>query len=251
MRSKEVILTAALIILMVAVVALFLGPMGFPKAASSYSTTAISNASLSASTTTTVRIPVASTSSTNSSSGLRLDLSLSINATNEGIVIAEDEFNTLQTTANVTAGDGHWPPGLFAPNIPPCGGPVYYPPMGYAVYEGDYGLNSFASGTLLQLVAPGPTPSCPVLGAVSSYLFGPTGDSALLYFQVEAYNGTNGAPLPPPPENATISDSHTVTGYWTPGVNGAFFQVSFPTGSYTVLAADEWGQLALLHFTVG
>jgi hypothetical protein len=37
-----------------------------------------------------------------------------------------------------------------------------------------------------------------------------------------------------------------VTGYWNQG--GTF--TSFPKGTYTVLAEDEWGHSALAYFTI-
>jgi len=52
--------------------------------------------------------------------------------------------------------------------------------------------------------------------------------------------------------NVSVSLSFTTEGYWTGGQYSgtpASFQ-EFPSGTYTVLAADEWGKVVLSYFTV-
>lgn len=201
-------------------------------------------------TSTTTSIAAANSSAQESSSGFPsanapssastldsldgLSLRLNVSTTSEGqVVITVYEFNTLDRMNNVTFGASpllnssffQWENCDFA-----TGGMV-----GYEVLEGDYGPNNYTSGAALWLEL---QPSAigaegcadinnPVGEPVSSqhyhYTFSPLSDGNVL--------------------------SSEFVGYWSePADAGAYHP--FPDGIYTVVAADEWGNVVLSHFTI-
>ena len=85
---------------------------------------------------------------------------------------------------------------------------------------------------------PNVTYSCPLhlgYGNPTGFLFQPMS-------QVAASYGCNQQVC----MSGSASTSATSSGYWNEG--GTF--MSFPKGTYTVLAEDEWGSLVLAYFTV-
>ncbi len=49
--------------------------------------------------------------------------------------------------------------------------------------------------------------------------------------------------------NSSISVSELIGGYWVGQIGSNAYQ-TFPSGTYTIIAADEWGQVDFLHFSV-
>ena len=143
-----------------------------------------------------------------------------------------DRTNTLTTSNNVTAAAA-WPiPGLA---VGPCG-PLNYP-VGVAVLQGNYNAGNVSSGKTLEIYRPGVV-ACPmVLVKIGGFEFQPSSDNATL----EATCQQGGGGCMTEIVNATVS----FDGYW----NGSAF-TSFPSGVYTVVAGDEWGGVAIVHFTV-
>jgi hypothetical protein len=126
-----------------------------------------------------------------------------------------------------------WPIGGLASG--PCG-PLNIP-VGIAVLSGYYDAANVTSGKALQVYNPG-VYACPaIISGITSYLFQPSSDNATVY----------GSCQPSACFNETVSATVSVTGYWTGGPSTF---TSFPSGVYTVVAGDEWGGLAILHFTV-
>jgi hypothetical protein len=177
----------------------------------------------------------ASATSTNAESpGSGLELSLTLNTTDvyagHGVAATVDEMNAIATPKNVSAA-AQWPiPGLA---VGPCGALNY--PIGIAVLKGNYNLSNVSSSSALQIYNPGPT-SCPeILTGIDSYLFQASSDDATVF----------GSCQPAPCFNETVNAVVAVRDYWT----GSTAR-SFTSGVYTVVAGDEWGGVAILHFAV-
>lgn len=182
---------------------------------------------------TTISVPTSSASSSNLLSGLRIDLQLSVNSSG-GLIVTVDEYNMLGRVNNVTASD-RWP----IPFDAIYGGcNVNYIPVGYAVLRGNYGPGNFTEVPPLTLSAQ-PILFCPYFAPTPWYVFNALGNSAI----EREFSGIR---------NETISHSDTIIGYWTGGepVSASTQFTTFPQGAYTVVAVDEWGQTAILHFRV-
>ncbi len=145
-------------------------------------------------------------------------------------------YNTGQTI-RVKAGN-IWPElgGVTQPlGIGVC--PSYLP-FGFALLQGYITANSHFSGKPLAVWRPG-IYMCPFYVKPSSYeIFGHS-DIAL----------TNNGGMP---ANMTLEDFVNISGYWVEPnpSNGTYIFVNFPTGEYTIVVADEWGAVELLHFKV-
>ena len=191
--------------------------------------------SQSTSTSSTSTSPVLSVTSTNAvsgSNGLELSLTLNASGISAGQVIAStvEVLNTMPTSNNVTAASA-WPVGSLA--VGPCGTVNF--PMGVAVLRGNYAVSNASSGSALQLYQPGEY-SCPAeLSRIGSYFFRASSDNATFF----------GSCQPEPCFTERTNATVTARGYWA---GGAF--ETFQPGVYTVVAGDEWGDFAILHFKV-
>ena len=100
----------------------------------------------------------------------------------------------------------------------------YDPGMeGYEVLQGDYGSNNYTDGQALWLQPQNDQMQCGVETQTmgnSSYIFQPLSTRDVL--------------------------SGMYIGYW---IGGETYS-PFAAGTYTVLAGDQWGQVAILHFVV-
>jgi hypothetical protein len=115
--------------------------------------------------------------------------------------------------------------------------------MSLFIYRGYYSENNLSSSELLSLQPPGFVPTC------ANYNF-TRFDFEPMSSNVTAYGGFAG-----PSGNISLSlvASTSISGYYSQlqSQPNVFPQTtSFPKGSYTVVAADEWGQLVVLHFDV-
>lgn len=184
---------------------------------------------------TAISVPISSASSLNLSSGLRIDLQLSVNS-GGGLIVTIDEHNTLDRVNNVTASD-IWPIPAYELGPGYGGCDANYVPVGFAVLRGNYGPGNLTEAPPLILSVQ-PILFCPYFAPTPWYVFDALGNSAI----EREFSSTR---------NETISYSETITGYWT----GAFPSEStwfntFLQGRYTAVAVDEWGQTAILHFSV-
>ena len=216
---------------------------------------------------TTFMIPVASASALNSSTGLRLSLSLFANS-NGTLTVAFEELNTLDRVSNVTA-SGKWSFGGTGMNASlwaqeGCGP---FLPAGYEMLRGNYGQNNFTEGTPLTLAAQLTGVFCIANAPAPYYAFQPLSDVA------ETYQYGN-IPSLAGIYNVTVDPSYASAGGWSGFWTGSTMQGGagnviggdcpgsdstsgcplmlnpFPPGPYTVVAADEWGQVVVLHFVV-
>ncbi len=175
----------------------------------------------------------------NSANDLQLQLYLNSSSSASGFAVSvtADDYNTLDTTNNVTAAID-WLVALGYLDGAPCGDDTPGPTIGFAIAEGHYTSSNITATKFLDLVNPGVTYNCPLYlgyGNAAGFLFLPMSDSADSYGcdQQQCMSGS-------------ASTGVTVTGYWNQG--GAF--MSFPRGTYTVLGEDEWGNSALAYFTI-
>lgn len=203
----------------------------------SVSTSTVTSTATSVSTETSVfthgiLVPTSSASTLNPLTGLSLDLNLSTNA-NGQVVVTAYEFNTLDRVNNVSLADS-WPTNTtylfqwfrWAQYSDYCTLGDYL--AGYEVLQGNYELNNFTSGTSVWLQPFAGLSGCGELECPTPtyYTFAPLSEA-------DAVSGT-------------------FVGSWTgpPLYNGTPAYSPFASGSYTVVASDEWGQVAILHFIV-
>ncbi len=189
--------------------------------------TRITTASGAVGTTSSVHIPVPFASTQNTSLGLILDLRISTNATG-ALIINTNATNLLNKMNTVTVADG-WPISPGKTGSDPCGGSDSFP-IQYAVFKGNYDASNYSAGSALTLYSTVVPVEC--VGNNSPpryYLFLPLSDETSL--------------------GELVFGNYAGTGYWTGTSSSATFN-PFPPGFYTVLAQDEWGQIAFVHFTL-
>jgi hypothetical protein len=135
------------------------------------------------------------------------------------------ESNTQNTANNVSAAKD-WP--ISGLTLGGCGTLNY--PFGISIYQGYYDLNNvslLASQSSLHFYQPG-VYSCPAMFVMSQYAFAPSSDVA---------------------GGAAMSSVISTNGTWTGVVSSSTFH-EFAPGVYTVVGGDEWGDVAVVHFTV-
>lgn len=188
---------------------------------------------LQTSSTHTVSSFTTSTSAKSPASGLELSLTLNITdiSSGQGVAATVDEANTGTAPINVSA-SADWPIQGLA--VGPCGSLNY--PVGLAVLRGNYDVVNVSSAKVLQIYRPGIS-ACPmILAGIGSFEFEASTDNATIFGGCQPSGGGCLSEI----INSTVS----FNGYW----NGSAL-TSLPSGVYTVVAGDEWGGIAILHFT--
>ncbi|HEV2389250.1 MAG TPA: hypothetical protein VGS04_00860 [Nitrososphaerales archaeon] len=180
-----------------------------------------------------------------SNSTLGFELLLTVNSTvipsEDAITLSTQVMNTRSTKDNVTAAND-WPvQGLSSW---PCFGDWY--PVGVAVLRGNYQTGNLSSGRPLSVwntMIECPAEPQPV--NVTSYSFLPKDD-------VVNYSGY----FPSSTPSETVKEESSTILYFlgtifaANGTGGYDSLGSALPSNYTLIAGDEWGQLALLHFKV-
>jgi len=177
-----------------------------------------------------------STQSSTSSSGENLsvitaqglELMVSTNATEvpfgDGVQVNLSEFNTLSAPNNVSAAHD-WPTQVA---LGSCEN-IYTQPFGIAVYEGHVDAQNLSGGARVDVFPP---TACPqYIRLVTGYEFQPSSDLAVVL------PGVGATPSP-------LVGSVVVSANYSPGGQ------PLPPGNYTIVAADEWGALAFVYFTI-
>jgi hypothetical protein len=168
--------------------------------------------------------------------GLKLSVSLNTTTLQPGqeVSIVVDEQNTL-SVSNKVLSSRNWPlNGLI---LGPCGTLNY--PFGVSICQGYYSSANVSVATPLLLYAPGAIYHCPaILSEITAYVFQPSSNVAAIL----------GSCDPNPCSTTEMSAEVTATGYWTGSPTAAL--INFTPGIYTVIAGDEWGTSAVLHFVV-
>jgi hypothetical protein len=157
------------------------------------------------------------------------------------VSIFADAYNPYSSTANVTSAND-WLIALNWTNGGACDDDG--PTVGFAIAQGYYTSSNVTAAKLLDLVDPGATYNCPPwyigYGSPTGFLFQPMSDSGA------SYGCLGVSPCPTGSATATYSGIPlTVTGYYQVDTF-----TSFPHGTYTVLAENEWGAFALAYFQV-
>jgi hypothetical protein len=158
-----------------------------------------------------------------------LELQVSLNATEiasgETVQVSLSEFNTLPTLNNVSAAED-W---VTQVALGACRN-IYAQPFGIAVYYGQVDAQSLAQGRQVPIF---PFVACPMyIRLVTGYEFQPGSDLALVL-------PSSGAV--PSPLTGSIGIGFVYSGPQSQPL---------PSGSYTVVAGDEWGALAFIYFQV-
>jgi hypothetical protein len=186
-----------------------------------------------------------------------LELSLSVNSTqlkpNGTISLNVTEFNPLPIALNISSST-HWPvSGLWWG----CG--LYYFPDGVAVYRGYYGLNNLSTASALDFWAPIPCPVEWVGNGTSVGIVGSLQNVTSYSFMANSYKASYTAfyiPNTGPVTLGTFLPVRIVAGTAISATSSNFFPtfgnslLSTAPAVYTLVAGDEWGDLALLHFSV-
>jgi hypothetical protein len=236
--------------------------VGYLSGSSARGTETITSTSTSVSTytttsTSTVTVPLVSGATALDSNGsTAVDLILALNATTlkagQSLNVSVSLFNALPSVNSVPASTD-WPfQGVPVTFWAPC---YFQPAIHAVVLEGNYTLQellSVANFTIGYQCAEG--------GSVDHVIFEPESSQANLTgdFGVASFvYGTVG------PDRLSLN--FTVDGYWDLLNLSKMFSAPviceqycptlpvatpFSPGVYTVAVADEWGQAAILHFTV-
>lgn len=173
---------------------------------------------------------------TEAANGLLLGLSLNQTTIEPGqtVSITVYERNALKVVNNASSSD-RWP--VNGLSVGPCG-PLNLP-VGIVVYRGNVSVLSAPGVQPLQLYESG-TYACPmILSGIDAYVFQPLSSEAQVI----------GSCSPNPCLTLNVSSTVDTRGYW----GTTFLQSSFSNfapGIYTVIAGDEWGDVAMLQFNV-
>lgn len=165
----------------------------------------------------------------NSPDGLRLTLSLDSSTVMSGqpVTVEVSETNTLSSQLNISS-SSRWPTvGLRTGS---CYASVY--PFGFALFSGRYTQANLSGAAPLQVF---PAVPCPLfMRLVTGYLFEAGGGSAVIL------PGTGPATL--------MAVNATITGTYDGASSGG--AQPLPSGTYTVVAGDEWGAVVFLYLDV-
>ena len=170
-----------------------------------------------------------------------LVLSLEVGSTDyhpgDTISITLDEINTLAKNNLIPAADLWTDKNLilgFSTNVTLS---IY--PFGLSILQGDYNESDYAAVVPLEsfydmnaIYLGGPPEQ------MISYDFEPSSDVAV----PKVYQSGDFSPI-------SMIHTNTVTGFWV-GTWGHAIYSDFTPGTYTIVGGDEWGAIAILHFTV-
>jgi hypothetical protein len=178
-----------------------------------------------------------SVSTSNSSIGLQLSLEQTSYG-NGSFKVQVEDFNPLNTGVNVTGTDG-WRYGPYFLNpYDNCAPPI---PVGFAIAKGHYGSANLSSAQALPLYNTTSITSCSLSIFTGQFEFRPMSDNFTQNSGPGSFQLTD-----------TAQVSFLVSGYYTGGQDTSRPAELIPLGpgEYTIIGADEWGQVLLLYFSV-
>jgi|GEM_PF-625201 len=183
-------------------------------------------------TTTTTNTSTTSITSTQSGSlqGLVVRLGLNVTRMTSGatLEVTVSDYNPSSVALNFSKGSGWAVDGLATGWCPSLNLPV-----GIAVFQGRYTSANVSQATPLRIF---PKVICPmVIRYITGYLFQPMSDNATV--------------LPGSGETPMMAEVAVSGTYGTTG-SGLDQLTPFSHGTYTVVAGDEWGNLAFAYFVV-
>ena len=196
--------------------------------------------------TNTITLQTSNTSTSNSSTFTTTSTSISTRSVSPGGLVIRLILNSSRITSGASIGINvsdynTFPMELnlseasdWALNGLATGGcPSLYLPFGIAVFQGTYTSANVSQATplpIFQVVA------CPMLVRfITGYLFQPMSDNATVL------PGTEVTPM------ATVVPVNGIYNYTGIKLNQL---IPFSPGTYTVVAGDEWGNLAFAYFVV-
>ena len=221
MRRSGVVPTLLAFILMIVVV---IGSLAFLTVQTGAGTTTSNQPPIQS--TTSSAPPAGGNLTVPSANGL--ELMVSTNATvvpaDDSLQVSLSEFNTLTAPNNVSVAHD-WPTEVA---LGSCEN-IYVQPFGIAVYSGHIDAQNLSQGERVNIFPP---TACPeYIRLVTGYDFQPQSDLAVVL------PGSQATPSPLV-GNVLISTSSSPQEW------------SLPPGSYTIVAADEWGSLTFVYFAV-
>lgn len=178
-------------------------------------------------------------SSVNSTLGLSLQLFAAPSNGSLGDLATMASVVNIRNVSNNVTDQSNWkyPLGSLNP-FSPCG----VGQVGFGIFQGNYDKSNFSKATALTLYNESIVYSCTTMTIVNStevFSFQPQSDL------VQVTN-SSGVPF----FNSSISVyCPLIGGYWIGQIGSGAYQ-TFPSGNYTMIAADEWGQVVFLHFSV-
>lgn len=204
-------------------------------------TTVNETSTISYQTSTVYQIPTQSASDTNSTLGISLELKIVLSNDSGWPVISAQVLNIKNVQNNVSAADEWRYPSDSLNPFSPCGA---IGPLGFAVFQGYYNLSNFSSANALTLYNSNVSYTCTTISSpIVYFIFNASSNFASPY-------SSNG-PQYPSIGGVPMSVDYMTSGYWTGSVYQSDAEYHyFSPGTYTVIAADEWGGLVILHFVV-
>jgi len=178
-------------------------------------------------------------STVNSTLGLSLQLFAAPSNGSLGHLDIMASVVNIRNVSNNVADQNNWeyPPSSLNPFSPCDPGQV-----GFGIFQGNYDQNNFSKAISLTLYNSSTLYSCTIMTIVNStevFSFEPQSDLV----QVTSPSGV-------PNFSSTVSVCcPLIGGYWI-GQSGSGTYQTFPSGTYTIITADEWGQVVFLHFNV-
>lgn len=177
-------------------------------------------------------------------SGLKLELSL--NTTNLGrsetIAIEISEFNPENLPVNVSA-QSDWATHIVGIGMPPCD--FENEPISLAVAAGNYSVQNFTNASPLQLSSNSLVYHCAPVWSANYWVFQPMSNVTQLGGCLDLSGLKTCSPA-----GLVFSTSQVVEASGTYTVAGQSEFSPFPPGTYTAIAGDEWGAIAILRFEV-
>jgi hypothetical protein len=221
-RGKYLVAASGTIAVIIVFTALFYPPF---QESITASTRNVSTSGGRGITTAAISLGGGGTTTSTSTSNASLDLSLvlqlsTVNSSIGNLTIRLSDVNLLNST-NVVPFADHWAYSVGA--LSERDGCAFGASLAFGIFTGNLSLSNYQAANPLPLY-----------------------DTSVQFACTETVVPTSFTPL----GNESVGLS--TNGYWTGGLNtstpAAF--MTFPSGLYTVIGVDEWGQVLLLHFTV-
>jgi len=160
-----------------------------------------------------------------------LNLNLSTNATylKNGQTIGLDiQLNNTSNKTLIVNPQKNW--SMYGLELEPCENDM---PFGIAILQGNYLQNNMTVAKHLLLYPNGPY-FCQAMYLVTSYIFQPLTDNALIKLEGQITHFSE------------MKKHLSFRGYFVDNMTQPF-----PYGRYTIIGGDEWGDVVIRHFVVG